>query len=956
MFTNSKLAKSIRLAMCFGAASSTVFASNVLAQEESEGVEKIEVTGSRIKQTDLEGATPVSIITREAMLATGITDVGDLIQRLPAMSGSPIGTTTNNGGSGAVQVNLRGLGSIRTLILINGRRVVEGNDFQAIPTAMIKRVEILKDGASAIYGADAVAGVVNIITRDDFEGLEFEYQVSEPFDTDQGIQHQFSIIAGTAFDGGNVVFGLEFTDQEEIFQGDTDTDFLNDSFFIIDGEGYDERGFVTAAQDPDNFTVVGLGSSRIPGGNFNLNNTSGSLTLDPSNFGGNGITTADQFRTYNGSIFDPNNDTYNYAPVNYLQTPFERYNAFAEANFEITDTILFNALIRFNQRSSAQELAPVPFDTQFDPGFAVNVLNEAGEVIGQQNGVSADNVYNPFGEDVIRARRRMVEAPRNFQQDITQVQAIMGLEGELSDTWFWDVTYNWGYRSGSFTDFGQYVGSRLELALGPSFFDDAGNAVCGTPDAPIAGCVPLNLFGGPDTVTQEQLDYVSATLVDTFQSELEMLTMGVTGEVEGFGAGPIGMAFGYEYRSEDTENAVDSGKATEAVTGNTGDVASGAYRVNSLFGEVFVPIIDDGDMTLDFTAGARYDDYSTFGSNTTWQGKLVFAPMDGLLLRATYGEVFREPNIGELFAPQSDGFPQGQDPCNDTNFGSLTADGQARCVAQGVPQGGYTQTDTQYRSRVGGNPNVQPEEGETMTVGVAWSPDFLEGFSVTVDYWDLELEQVIAALNPQTILEGCVEGGIDSLCGNISRFADGRINAVVSVTDNLNVRTAVGVDTEIKYNMETEIGDFNFAVIWTHLLEREDVVVGVTEDGSVGSVTIEKEGTYDFDDGEAFAENKVNASVDWIWEDLSVSYLIEYIDGINADVNFIDYNQYVGSQIYHDIAASYTFETNTRVTLGVTNLGDKAPPYIDAGFNGSTDPSTYRLFGRSWYLRLTQSF
>lgn len=956
MYIKSKLAKSVRLALAFGAASTLAIGSNAIAQEESaeeEKVEKIAVTGSRIRQTDLETSAPVTSITREDLVIAGISDVGDLLQRLPAASGSPIGTTTNNGGSGAVQVNLRGMGTARTLVLINGRRVVEGNDFQTIPSTMIDRVDILKDGASAVYGADAVAGVVNIITRKDFEGLEIELQTSDNFDTDTGVQNKLSLIAGKAFDGGNVVFGIEYVDQEEVYQGGTDVTIFNNSYFIVDTEGYDANGFITADQDPDNFTVVGLGSSRVPGSNLNFNPNSqyaaGSWTLDPSNFGGNGFTTPDQWRAYNGSIFDPNNDSYNYAPVNYLQTPYERFNVFAETSFEINDTTMFNSLVRYNVRESAQELAPVPYDTQFDPGYQVALLDADGNPTGGfANGISGDNVYNPFGEDIIRSRRRMVEAPRRFAQDITQVQAVFSLEGELTDTWYWDATYNYGHRSASFVDSGQYVGSRLSLALGPSFLDADGNAVCGTPDAVIAGCVPLNLFGGPNTVTQEMLDYVSADLVDTFTASLEILTLGVSGEFDGIGAGPIGVAFGYEFREESTDNTVDSGKSTEAVTGNTGDVASGSYHVNSLFAEAIVPILD-GDMNLEFNAGFRYDDYSTFGSNETFQAGLKFEPMDGLLLRATYGEVFREPGVGELFSPQSDGFPAGQDPCNDANFGNLSADGQARCVAQGVPQGGYFQADTQFRSRTGGNPNVQPEEGETFTVGIAWSPEFVEGFSITLDYFDVELEGVIASVNATTILDGCYESGIDAFCSNISRLPTGGIDAVVSLIDNLNVRNVEGIDVELDYNLETEFGDFDFGLIWTHLIDRSDIVIGLNEAGEVAQVEIEKAGNFDFDDGEAFAENKVNFTLDWSYEDFSVSYLAEYIDGIDAEISFFDYTQTVDAELYHDLIGAYTFDTDTRVTVGVLNFTDEEAPYIDAGFNASTDPSTYRMFGRSWY-------
>jgi len=269
-------------------------------------------------------------------MAQGITDVGNLIQRMPSMSGTPLGTTTNNGNnsSGTVQIDLRGMGVDRTVTLINGKRTVDGGDYTTIPSIMIERVEILKDGASAVYGADAVAGVVNIITRTDFEGVNVDLQNAQWFDTNNGGQNALSLIAGTSLgDSGNFVFGAEYINQEEAFQSDTPWDFLKGSYYIY----YDtDRGCET---DPTTCTF--FGSSRIPESRLNFFTQGRYL-----------IPTA-------GAVMVPHDGrTYNYAPVNYMQTPYERINYFGEGSFDISNDVQFTASFRGNTRRSDQELAP----------------------------------------------------------------------------------------------------------------------------------------------------------------------------------------------------------------------------------------------------------------------------------------------------------------------------------------------------------------------------------------------------------------------------------------------------------------------------------------------------------------------------------------------------------------------------------------------------------------------
>ena len=418
MSSNNKLQTAIHLALGLSAGVFALSAvPDVFAQdaEEDMAIEEVIVTGSRIRRADIDSASPVTILDREDIMAAGVTDVGSLLQSIPSMSGSPIGTTINNGGSGAVLIDLRGMGVDRTLTLINGQRVVDGGDYQTIPATMIERVEILKDGASAVYGADAVAGVVNIITRRNFEGIEVTAQVADWFDTDAGLQWSVGMIAGSEFDSGNVVFGLEYVDQEEAFQSDTPWAFMQDSPYVYPA-GCENQLLAPYDGTPTGGCYLG-GSSRIPESLLGFVNQ-GDFLIG---------TTADQPNQAGlMELYDGRN--YNYAPVNYLQTPFKRTNLFSEAHFDLTDNVRFNAEFRANYRESSQESAPMPYDSRpgFDPahsgvfnGVPYNgihqdnyYLRQAVDLYNATNGTSL--VYEPVND----ARRRMIEATRREEQEV----------------------------------------------------------------------------------------------------------------------------------------------------------------------------------------------------------------------------------------------------------------------------------------------------------------------------------------------------------------------------------------------------------------------------------------------------------------------------------------------------------------------------------------------------------
>jgi outer membrane receptor protein involved in Fe transport len=957
MNSNSKLQSAVRLALGMSAGTLALAASPVaLAQDEGAQVlEEITVTGSRIKRADLDTASPVTVLDREAILAQGITDVGNLIQRMPSMSGTPLGTTTNNGNTeeGTVQIDLRGMGVNRTVTLINGHRTVDGGDYTTIPAIMIERVEILKDSASAIYGADAVAGVVNIITRKDFNGVNIDAQTADWFNTDSGVQNSLSLIAGKTFDGGNFMFGAEYIDQEQAFQSDTPWDFFQGSYYI-----YYESDFGCESSPT---TCTFFGSSRIPESRLTFLDESGLFEAAA----GTGTFMIPQpgaaMAAYDGR-------TYNYAPVNYIQTPYQRTNVFGEGNFDIADNVRFKAEFRGTNRRTDQELAPLPFDTNIDPGYTGVFNGTAYTGISDQNfylrqAIDAFNAANgtalPY-EPVNNARRRMVETPRHFSQDLTQYQAVLGFEGTVRDV-DWDVYYNRGYRSLTNTDLGQFSGFRLQNALGPSAdLDNDGTPECygdiNDASTLIAGCVPLDLFGGEGTVSEDMLNYVGVTLVDTRLAEQEVVGGSVTGTALELPAGDLGWAAGFQYRGDKFRYTPDSAKVLGAATGGTGAGTDGSLYSTGLFAEVYAPIFDNGAQALAVKAGVRYDDYNLFGDDTTWQLGVEFNVIDSLKLRATAGTAFRAPTIEELFDGFVDDAPTYADPCDPSDY-QANYGGNGTNIAPGCGQVA-NRTDTQTRSQIGGNSALIPETADTFTAGFVWTPEIGDSnMSVTVDWWRIDLEDAISTFGVQFTLDQCYVNQSADSCALIFRRNDADYTIANIIDQNVNVATSTGegIDTEVRWSVDTSVGYFDTALLWAHLLERRRTAFP----GAPESVL---EGTHFLnstsDDGGTYAEDKLNFSAHWTRGNLKVGYLAEFISSIDALASFQNYTQKIDSVLYHDLVLDYSLERfgTTRLTLGVTNLTDEEPPYIDRGFNASTDPTTYRMLGTGYFFRISQTF
>lgn len=932
MFTNSKLAQSVKLACAFGAVSSLGFAAPAIAQDagaDEGAVEKIQVTGSRIRRADIEGANPVSVLDAIEIEKFGITSIGDVLQSIPS-AGSAINTNNNNGGNGTTTINIRGIGSNRTLVLVNGKRWSPGLggsvDLNNIPSSIIERIEVLKDGASAVYGSDAIAGVVNIITKQDFDGLHASAYQGEYISDGDGNKEQYDIGFGASNDKGNIYFNVSYVEEEPTFAGDRDI------------------SAVPVFGTPTGFD----GSSGTPGGRFLFYDAAG----DIQSLSGNGDGTF--------SPWDNVASRFNYAPFNYLSTPQERINLYSQARYELSDNLTANATVFYGNRRSAQLLAPTPL-----------FIGYFGSVSGVT--ISADNPFNPFGielnddNNLLMGRRMFETGYRNFAQNVDQFQFNGGFEGvlELGDReFYWDATYTYADITRNDITDGLLNTDRIKKALGDpavcaaSFEDD--------------GCVPLDLFNGATgigegSITQEQIDYISFTAQDAFNTTLESYAANITGEVVELPAGFMGFAAGYEKRWQSGFDQPDALIAAGITSGNSRNPTEGSYSVEEFYLELAVPLLADMDFVeaLDLELATRYSDYSNFGDTTNSKIGLKWRVNEELMFRGTWSEAFRAPSILELFRGVSDSFPPLNDPCNGGAAANPTLPGCA-----GIPAG-YQQPNSQINIKVGGNTELEAEEAESFTYGIVYAPEWLEGASLTFDVFDIEVENAVSSVGAQTILNTCAETGT-VLCNFLQRTQLGSVARLENFAINLGGQTTKGFDMELAYNFETDFGDFKFRLDGTYVDERVILVV----DPATGVTETFREHGRAFD-RDVVPRIRSNISLNWVNGDWTANYLIRHIGSTveecdigsaggvdlndqlcsapNSGPEGEDFNE-LGAMGYHDVSVGYFINDNLRVTAGINNLLDQDPPVSFTTFANSFDPSMYEVPGQFGYVRFNMTF
>ena len=787
------------------------------SRERSAVIEEVVVTGSRILRDPVNEPTAIMQIGAAGLARTGFTNLGDALQNLPIAGSAPnsqFNVPGNSGfpqdgsgiGAGSVQLSLRNLGAKRTLVLVDGRRWVAGAsasgvpgtvDLNSLPDNVIDRVEILQDGASAVYGSDAIGGVVNIITDAAFAGFEFEAQ------TGGYLEHG---------DGESTALGLKWG----VGDGDTHA--------VLSASWRDELGIETAARKRSAFPNPDATSCDVPGSYCSSFTPQGRFIFGPNLAGGASVTLNDGVLNDGGTnipAFDPANpasgdfhaftsaDRFNYngPTYNYLRTPNERANLFGSVRRTIGPSSELFGTLSYTHRSSATKAAPEP----------LCLGNGCGNPINSNFQISARNPYNPFGVDLSVAagtleffgRRPLESGGRLFFQDTHTYFATLGVSGEIERggrPLYWEAYGSYGENQGFQTKRNSHNAAKLQVAMGDPALCEA------TP-----GCVPFNFFGGQGpggngSITREMLDFVTYTQRDESRQTLTNFAFNMSGDLLRLPAGDVGFAAGVEYRDHAgwfrPDPIAERGETAGIPAGRT----EGGFDVLESYGELSLPLIDTVDRYWELNVAARRSDYSTSGAEVTYKVSTLFQPVESLSLRGSVSTGFRAPGIGELFGGAAREDFTFVDPCSDVlgEVGSSRGGRDAaqpahiiaNCASLGVPVG-FVQSNPQLSAVSAGNASLSAETSESFTLGVVWSADFdsrwIARSSASVDYYGVQIADAVQGRSPADVLAACVDTLDPAFCDLAPRTSNGALDVIDNQLQNIGGIEAAGFDVRLTY-------------------------------------------------------------------------------------------------------------------------------------------------------------
>jgi outer membrane receptor protein involved in Fe transport len=935
--------------------------------------DRVEITGSRIKTIQDEGTSPVTAVTAADIKIDGARNVENLLNNLPQVFADQ-GSTVANGSTGTAQVNLRGLGSDRSLVLINGRRMPMGSpasgglaaDLNQVPAALIRRVEVLTGGASSVYGSDAVAGVVNFILDDKFQGVELELNHSF-------FNHRQQNAAGVS----DIVSTRGLTNPTQFkVPGDKSADGKSTNFSVLVGSNFaDNRGNATlfASYKRDNallqserdFSACSLGSNAagfVCGGSGT--NATGRITNLADNQVWTNADNAGTARPFAGT------DAYNFGPLNYYQRPSERYNVFATANYEIAPYARPYIEFSMHDDLTVAQIAP-------------------GGAFGSVHTVNFDNPLlsaswraalglNAAGDttDIVLQRRNVEGGGRQSEFRNTSFRTVAGVKGDVGK-WSYDAFAIAARVIYAQSEKNYFVSDRISRAM--DVVNDNGVARCASAvDGTDPACVPYNpwLLGG---ITKAQLDYLQAPGLRKGFTSLELLGANASADLGDYGIklptarSGIGVSFGVERRKEELSLVTDSLTSAGQLSGSGGPTPGleGAYAVNEIYGEARIPIIEGLPFAhlLAANLSFRSSDYSTGKKSDTYGFGLEFAPVRAAKVRASVQRAVRAPNLAELFTAQGNNlYDNDEDPC----AGATPTRSLAECARTGVTAAQYgTIQDSpaqQYNYLQGGNPNLKPETADSLTIGLVLNP--INDLNVTLDYFDIKVKDTISTIDPTTTLSKCLDTGDPTFCGLITRdrlgtlwlFDDGRI---VATNQNIGSLRTSGYDFGINFQQKLgAVGGLNLSFVGTLLkkLEVEEIKGDGTYD-CTGLYGPNKCGTPN-----PKWRHKLRATWQTPWSfDLAATW--RHIDEVmlqntsdqpklRGNSNAVD--RELGSQDYLDLAVNWRPTKNLEVAVGVNNLLDKDPPITSQLFtgtgNGNTYPGVYDAFGRKIFVTATAKF
>ncbi|TNE67601.1 MAG: TonB-dependent receptor [Alphaproteobacteria bacterium] len=897
-------------------------------------VEEVVVTGSRIVRKDLQSASPLQITSAADVKLSGFTRVEDMMNSLPQIEAAQ-NSFLSNGASGSASLDLRGMGPNRTLVLVNGRRlqpggIIQAPDINQIPAALVERAEVITGGASATYGADAVAGVVNFVMKDDFEGIEINagisgYQHNNSNDYIQGLldNRNFEYPSGSSGIDGvayniDIAMGGEFADGKghaTVYA----TWRKNEAFLQA------ERDYSSCALNAAGTSCGGSGNAAVANfylGAFNDIDFANRWTIDS-----------------NSNFVDGSSNVYNYAPINHFMRPDERYTFGAFVDYELNDYVKpYLEVMYMRDRTDAQIAeSGTFFAEQYNLDYETSLLNDA-----QRQWLTDTYGVGPGEQFSVYIGKRNVEGgPRANLLQHNAFRIVAGTKGNLTDTWSYDASVMYGSTSFGSTYINDFFGPNIVEALNNEAYH-------------------VFTYGG---VTQEEAQGLTGTAILEGITKEYIANAYVTGDIGvtvPSASDPIQLVFGVEYRKEVYELNADTVFQEGQLLGQGGPTPSieGSYNVKEVFGEASIPLVQDapGIQNLTLELAGRYSDYNTSGGNETYKAGLTWDPTDRVKVVASYNRAVRAPNVNELFSSQSEGLWGGTDPCSGAN----PTYSLAQCANTGVTAAQYgtitASPASQYNGIFGGNPNLDPEKANSWSVGVLVNP--VDDLRIRVDLWDIKMTDAIGIINPQVVIQQCAETGEASFCDLIHRGNGGTLwlgtsGYIEGTNTNTGGQHLRGIDVSSDYSTEAFGGTVTAKLQGTYMLKKEIDPVGGLEGDEYDCVD-------DYTSNNCFPQPVWRHTLSLAYDSdsfWSVTAKWRYFGSVNGLENG-GIDDHIAAQSYFDLKGAFDVTENVGLLVGVNNVFDKEPPLIGANYstNANTFAGYYDTLGRYLHASITVAF
>jgi iron complex outermembrane receptor protein len=939
---------------------------SAVAQQQPQTIERVEITGSRIRQIDTETAQPVLKVTAADIQKTGLVTVGDIVNQLtsagtPAFSKGQV--LASNREAGGQFVNLRGLGAQRLLVLVNGKRwsqsVAGFTDLSTIPASMVERMELLKDGASSIYGSDAVAGVVNFILKKSMEGGEVSYMYSQN-ELGDGKSQDVSLTYGANGEKSSLMFGFTYNKVDPIWaRSRAATRFTNGPGTETSALGGGPWGRIRPVS-----STGGAGTAF----DLVLNHTG---TYDGVGTGQASNNRAN-YHKYTGAAADLYNSTQDMM----FAMGSELRSIFTKGSIDVTPDIRVVSTAMYADRESIRTVAGYPLQSGAQASYPVYVdknsyFNPLGNFgVGVAPGAGVDVFFN----------RRTIEVPRTTINNARTLHADAAIEGDVTiagRAWTWSAGVNYSQVNGNIVQTGNANLVNLKKALGPSFLNAQGVVQCGTAAAPIAltDCVPFDILGGPSASTPAALNYIMHVGGATYGSTVHSLHADVSGEVVKLPGGMMGVAAGVEKREVKGYDRPGPMEQQNLTSDLAGKATIGNYEVNEAYVELNVPLLKNLPFVhaLSLNLATRYSDYSNFGDTTNSKASLSYRPTKDMLVRATWAEGFRAPTLGDISGGGSQSFDTYIDPC-DTEYGDAKTNAatQARCAAAGVPAGfrqknqagnavtASTGGQTPFPFQAGaGNAFLKPETAVTKTAGIVFSPASLPGFSATVDWYKITINNRITAVSANYILSQCYVNGVSEFCGLSTRDGTGQVNDLRRGNANLGEQFTEGWDLGLNYRFPaTSFGRFGF--------KSETTYVSKYQIKSTPTANwVEYAGDY------GTPHFKSNLTIDWGLNNWGASFTTRYTGRVRSACytatiqcnnpttgwsGSATRHHVLAEQIFNDLSVSYKTPWKGELRVGANNILDVKPRMNYSAVSSATFVDADVPVDRSFFVRYSQQF